>query len=184
MLCSEIIRRKTKHVFAQSRPGSRPTSKDETKGVPDITMNQTMHQTVQVDKPKSRDNAVNLSQLLFIVGHVAIKQIVHLELCELDFKRRKQEKEKQTPAKTDKDKEDADELDLIGGTTEDDFTEAMAHIRERELLYGPESLLAIFGPVVSEICANNTLICRQGSSGGSNLVPCKAHVCFIGVLRD
>ncbi|KAF5120354.1 Condensin complex subunit 1 [Metarhizium anisopliae] len=169
VLCSEIIRRKTKHVFAQSRPGSRPTSKDETKGVPDITMNQTMHQTVQVDKPKSRDNAVNLSQLLFIVGHVAIKQIVHLELCELDFKRRKQEKEKQTPAKTDKDKEDADELDLIGGTTEDDFTEAMAHIRERELLYGPESLLAIFGPVVSEICANNTSYADKGLQAAATL---------------
>ncbi|EFY97906.2 non-SMC mitotic condensation complex subunit 1 [Metarhizium robertsii] len=169
VLCSEIIRRKTKHVFAQSRPGSRPTSKDETKGVPDITMNQTMHQTVQVDKPKSRDNAVNLSQLLFIVGHVAIKQIVHLELCELDFKRRKQEKEKQTPAKTDKDKEDADELDLIGGTTEDDFTEAMAHIRERELLYGPESLLAIFGPLVSEICANNTSYADKGLQAAATL---------------
>lgn len=137
--------------------------------MPDITMNQTMHQTVQVDKPKSRDNAVNLSQLLFIVGHVAIKQIVHLELCELDFKRRKQEKEKQTPAKTDKDKEDADELDLIGGTTEDDFTEAMAHIRERELLYGPESLLAIFGPLVSEICANNTSYADKGLQAAATL---------------
>ncbi|EDN06521.1 conserved hypothetical protein [Histoplasma mississippiense (nom. inval.)] len=48
-----------------------------------------------------------------------------------------------------------DELDLIGGTTEDDFTEAMAHIRERELLFGPTSLLTNFGPLVAEICANN-----------------------------
>jgi condensin complex subunit 1 len=169
VLCSEIIRRKTKHVFAQSRPGSRPTSRDETKGIPDMTMNQTMNQTMRVDKPKTRDNAVNLSQLLFIVGHVAIKQIVHLELCELDFKRRKQEKEKQTPAKTDKDKEDADELDLIGGTTEDDFTEAMTHIRERELLYGPDSLLAIFGPLVSEICANNTTYADKGLQAAATL---------------
>lgn len=171
VLCSEIIRRKTKHVFAQSRPGSRPNSRDETKGMPDMTMNmnQTMNQTMQVDKPKTRDNAVNLSQLLFIIGHVAIKQIVHLELCELDFKRRKQEKEKQTPVKADKDKEDADELDLIGGTTEDDFTEAMAHIRERELLYGPDSLLAIFGPLVSEICANNTTYADKGLQAAATL---------------
>ncbi|KHN97462.1 condensin complex component cnd1 [Metarhizium album ARSEF 1941] len=169
VLCSEIIRRKTRHVFAQSRPGSRPTTSDETKGIPDMTMNQTMSQTLQADKPKGCDNAVNLSQLLFIVGHVAIKQIVHLELCELDFKRRKQEKEKQTPVKTDKDKEDADELDLIGGTTEDDFTEAMAHIRERELLYGPESLLAIFGPLVSEICANNTSYADKGLQAAATL---------------
>ncbi|GAB0134467.1 hypothetical protein EsDP_00002838 [Epichloe bromicola] len=168
VLCSEIIRRKTKHVFAQSRPASRPTSRDETK-VPDMIANQTMNQPIPVDKPKTRDNAVNLSQLLFIVGHVAIKQIVHLELCELDFKRRKQEKEKRTPAKTDKDKEEVDELDLIGGTTEDDFTEAMAHIRERELLYGPDSLLAVFGPLVSEICANNTTYADKGLQAASTL---------------
>ena len=31
----------------------------------------------------------------------------------------------------------------------------MAHIRERELLYGENSLLAKFGPLVTEICANN-----------------------------
>ena len=100
-----------------------------------------------------------LSQLLFIVGHIAIKQIVHLELCELDFKRRKAEKEKTktlsaSPSKTAT--VDQDELDLIGGTTEDDFTEAMAQIRERELLYGDNSLLSNFGPLGTEICSNNT----------------------------
>ncbi|KAG5922800.1 hypothetical protein E4U42_005260 [Claviceps africana] len=168
VLCSEIIRRKTRHVFSQSRPGSRSTSRDEGKG-PDLTVNQTMSQATQGERPKTRDNAVNLSQLLFIVGHVAIKQIVHLELCELDFKRRKQEKEKQTTAKAEKDKEDVDELDLIGGTTEDDFTEAMAHIRERELLYGPDSLLAVFGPLVSEICANNTTYADKGLQAAATL---------------
>jgi condensin complex subunit 1 len=139
---------------------------------------------------------VALSQLLFIVGHVAIKQIVHLELCELDFKRRKQEKQEKEKEKAnasraslgastssrrtasashakDKDKgkeeEEADELDLIGGTTEDDFTEAMQHIRERELLYGPTSLLAHFGPMVSEICANNTTYRDRGLQQAATL---------------
>lgn len=128
-----------------------------------------------------RDNAIALSQLLFIVGHVAIKQIVHLELCELDFKRRKQEKEKVVAAEKaaeaesrrasgNNDKEEPqDELDLIGGTTEDDFTEAMQHIRERELLYGPDSLLASFGPLVSEICANNTRYKDKGLQAAATL---------------
>ncbi|KAI5460339.1 non-SMC mitotic condensation complex subunit 1 [Mariannaea sp. PMI_226] len=164
-LCSEIIRRKTRQVFGQpsSRPQSRPVSRDDTKVAPDA------EPTITQEKPRKRDNAIALSQLLFIVGHVAIKQIVHLELCELDFKRRKQEKEKLTPAKSDKDKEDADELDLIGGTTEDDFTEAMAHIRERELLYGPNSLLAVFGPLVSDICANNTTYADKGLQAAATL---------------
>jgi condensin complex subunit 1 len=77
----------------------------------------------------------------------------------LDFKRRKAEQEKTKTAEATASKEgeaaDADELDLIGGTTEDDFQDAMAHIRERELLYGENSLLAKFGPLVGEICANN-----------------------------
>ncbi|VUC24391.1 unnamed protein product [Clonostachys rosea] len=176
-LCSNIIRRKTRTVFGQ--PQSRPTSRDETQ---QITQNITQHVGAfsdptmtqipmsQTNKPPNRDNAISLSQLLFIVGHVAIKQIVHLEMCELDFKRRKQEKEKLASAgKADKPKEDADELDLIGGTTEDDFTEAITHIRERELLYGPDSLLALFGPLVSDICANNTTYADKGLQAAATL---------------
>ncbi len=193
VLCSEIIRRKTRAVFARptsrasSRPTSRPGSRDEhaapspasSADAPDAdpTLAATQNPTASPTKKQNKDSTVGLSQLLFIVGHVAVKQIVHLELCELDFKRRKQEKEKSAAAnprtslgastssrrsasathpKSKPDDEPGDELDLIGGTTEDDFTEAMAHIRERELLYGPTSLLAHFGPLVSEICANNT----------------------------
>lgn len=82
-------------------------------------------------------------------------------------------KEQSTPQK--KVPEEQDELDLIGGTTEDDFTEAMAHIRysrrnifnkyryqltavrERELLYGENSLLSNFGSLVAEICSSNVV---------------------------
>lgn len=161
-LCSDIIRRKTRHVFGNAN--SRPASRDETLAMQDVDAPPSPTKT----NGGKRDNAVALSQLLFIVGHVAIKQIVHLELCELDFKRRKQEKEKAAPAK-EKDKEEGDELDLIGGTTEDDFTEAMTHIRERELLYGPNSLLAMFGPLVSEVCANNTTYADKGLQAAATL---------------
>jgi len=154
-LCSEILRRKTRHVFKKrNSASSNPASPGETSGAPP-----TPPPEAQEESESEQKGSIALSQLLFIVGHVAIKQIVHLELCELDFKRRKNEKEKNKPAETTGDnaaKEDADELDLIGGTTEDDFTEAMTHIRERELLYGNNSLLANFGPLVSEICSNNT----------------------------
>lgn len=113
------------------------------------------------EEPERKQKAsLALSQLLFIVGHIAIKQIVHLELCELDFKRRKAEKEKTKTANASPIKSagaEQDELDLIGGTTEDDFTEAMTHIRERELLYGEKSLLSNFGAMVAEICSNNTV---------------------------
>ncbi|KAI3319802.1 armadillo-type protein [Xylariaceae sp. AK1471] len=189
ILCTEIIRRRTKVVFASqqksppvSRPGSRDDATTTVIGGNGLTQNfntmaldaptQTINQLPPEPPAEPKEKAsIALSQLLFVVGHVAIKQIVHLELCELDFKRRKQEKEKDsskadelrtstsrrgknaTPAP----QEEGDELDLIGGTTEDDFTEAMAHIRERELLFGPQSLLSNFGPVVAEICSRSDI---------------------------
>lgn len=149
-LCSEILRRKTKHVF-----GPRDVRQETS-----VMEGQSGLQTPPPEEPEGSQKAsLALSQLLFIVGHIAIKQIVHLELCELDFKRRKAEKEKTTNISASPVKSpgvDHDELDLIGGTTEDDFTEMMAHIRERELLYGEKSLLSNFGPLVTEICSNNT----------------------------
>ncbi|SGZ55284.1 CIC11C00000005324 [Sungouiella intermedia] len=95
---------------------------------------------------------VALSQLLFVVGHVAIKTIEHLEKLEALFKKRKHENE----AKKSKAKEDGDEneLEMIGGTSEDDFTDAVIYIKERELLFGEKSLLARFGPLAKEICSD------------------------------
>lgn len=190
ILCTDIIRRRTKVVFAsqQKSPfGSRPASRDDatmTVMGGGVTQNfntmslDAVTQTINQPPPEppaepKEKAAIALSQLLFVVGHVAIKQIVHLELCELDFKRRKQEKEKEPPkpdeprASTGRQGKNAtpapppeeagDELDLIGGTTEDDFTEAMAHIRERELLFGPQSLLSNYGPLVAEICSRSDI---------------------------
>lgn len=173
-LCSEILRRKTKDVF-QRRAAATPQPKvDEDNDIdmmdvdmPDLDTEEQGQEEeappAEIETPAPPENkqkgSVALSQLLFIVGHVAIKQIVHLELCEMDFKRRKVDAEKNKAAETPADKaakEAADDLDMIGGTTEDDFTDAMSHIRERELLFGQNSLLANFGPLVAEICSNNT----------------------------
>ena len=48
-----------------------------------------------------------------------------------------------------------DELNQVTGTAEDEFAEALAHIRERELMYSPKSLLAAFGPIIENICRSN-----------------------------
>lgn len=186
VLCSEIVRFKTKKVFAPSavkiepKPSEPAAEEDgdvEMSGMDDEPMEDapalSEPDMSTADAPSkaapSADPGLALSQLLFTVGHVAIKQIVHLELCEQDFKRRKAANEKTAPEPSSKKKgskasgkkeaakeEEQDELDLITGTTEDDFTEAVAHVRERELLYGNQSLLSSFGPLVREICMNNT----------------------------
>lgn len=100
---------------------------------------------------------ISLSQLLFIVGHVAIKTIVHLEKMEAQFKKRKHDSESSGNAdKAESNEESNDnELEMIGGTSEDDFTDAVLYIKERELLYGENALLAKFGTMVREICSNN-----------------------------
>ena len=166
-LCSEILRRKTRRVFQPQR---------ERSGSPMVGVEgQEVPPTEGPTIPQKESLA--LSQLLFMVGHIAIKQIVHLELCELDFKRRKAEKEKAKTVGTapvkGKAADDADELDLIGGTTEDDFTDAMTHIREKELLYGQSSLLSNFGLLVTEICSNNTTYADEDLQAAATLCMAK-----------
>ncbi|ORY02109.1 hypothetical protein K493DRAFT_387433 [Basidiobolus meristosporus CBS 931.73] len=93
-----------------------------------------------------------LSQLIFLVGHVAIKQIVHIEIIENEWKRRNS---KANDSARPQDIEDG--LEQVVGSTEDDVADVAMHVRERELLFGPKSLLATFGPLVVHICSNNTV---------------------------
>jgi condensin complex subunit 1 len=180
VLCSSVVRSKTRAVFSHHPSVMESTSEPDKSHFDndgDVEMSEIVDEPAVVKKMESEESAstedntnigqsaIPLSQLLFAIGHIALKQIVHLELCEQDFKRRKAEKEKPRespaskaapPKKTSKKEETpADELDLITGTTEDDFTDAVAHVRERELLFGKNSLLANFGPLVIEICGNN-----------------------------
>lgn len=101
---------------------------------------------------EGQSEVVSLSQLLFIVGHVAIKVIVHLEALEGQFKKKKIEAE---ITKSNDKSGSAAEIEMIGGTSEDDFADAITFIKEKELLYGEHSLLAKFGQMVREICLNN-----------------------------
>ncbi|KAG0686627.1 Condensin complex subunit [Pichia californica] len=87
---------------------------------------------------------IGLSQLIFMLGHVGLKTIIFLEKCEADFKRKKQADENK---KSERDVE----LDMIGGTNEDDFSDAVQNIKEKELLYGTNSILAKFVPLLVEI---------------------------------
>lgn len=119
----------------------------------------------QAEEIENQSKVVSLSQLLFIVGHIAIKTIVYLEKLEGQFKKKKHDaetnkknKEAGGEAEGGENKEDeAGELEMIGGTSEDDFTDAVIYIKERQLLYGEEALLSKFGPLVKEICSNNKL---------------------------
>lgn len=113
-----------------------------------------VRKTHQVFRETSPDKSQpsDLAQLLYIVGHVAIKLVVLLERQEAMFKQKKHDFEQ---AKASDEDAVQQELEMIGGTLEDDFTDAISHVKERELLYGDKLLLLRYGPLVVEVCSNN-----------------------------
>ncbi|KAF9276148.1 Condensin complex subunit [Mortierella alpina] len=167
-LCGEIIKSRSKSIFSLQESLDSPLEQmlmDTHVGTPDVDTTMTMN----------AENAFTidswqLSQLLFIVGHVAIKHIVHMEVIEEEFKRRKAAAGSEK--KKGKDSVE-DELDQVVGTTEDEFGDAMALIRERELLFGDGSLLQVFGPLIVTICGNNTLYSDKTLQSSATLALCK-----------
>jgi condensin complex subunit 1 len=98
ILCNDLIRKLTIRAFGRKVRGEHPAARDpdtmdedpsaESQGGVDDT---SMQDASQGDKDVG--DAFELSQLLFLVGHVAIKHIVFLELVEREWKRQKDEKQ-------------------------------------------------------------------------------------------
>ena len=181
IICSSLIKNLTRRVFgrkpsvdAQSQAQSQAKEKDEDameEDEDDGDGDKTTQSQAYDDAAKDTGDAFELAQLLFVVGHVAIKQIVFLELVEREWKRQKHEKEigaycsaisielastvvpaeKIGGAAEAKSKE-AEELDQVAGNAEDEIGERIAAMREHELLSGEQSLLARFGPMLVNIC--------------------------------
>lgn len=159
-LCSDIIKVMTKRVFDKPK---RDAATEEKETDPDA-----MDEDPPADAPeadaasqpangttglKDTADAFELSQLLFVVGHVAMKQIVFLEIIEREMKRQKdvaaaEEKAQAKAGHTRTASKDIDEIDAVVGNAEDEIGERIATVRESELLYGPQSLLSMFGPML------------------------------------
>ncbi|TKY85661.1 hypothetical protein EX895_005201 [Sporisorium graminicola] len=159
-LCSDIIRSMTSRVFG----GKARARQDADDAASDVSMpDATQDGASNSDAPVMGD-ALQLAQLLFIVGHVALKHIVYLELVEREYKRRKAEadKEKAVAKAVSEGKASraaaaaaaVEELDQVAGNAEDEIGEVIASVREKELLYGSRSVLAMFGPIITHICSN------------------------------
>ncbi|KAK0538110.1 condensin complex non-SMC subunit Cnd1 [Tilletia horrida] len=169
-LCGDIIKTMTMRVFgaqsggkAASVPGS-PAEKasppKDGNGDEAEAMDEADEGAGPTAAPAAKASAFQLAQLLFVVGQVALKQIVYLEVVEREVKRRKGEadaEKKQAGNVGDTSKQGdqgGEELDQVAGNAEDDIGETIASIREKELLTNTRSLLALFGPMVSHICSN------------------------------
>ncbi|ORX60492.1 hypothetical protein DM01DRAFT_1300277 [Hesseltinella vesiculosa] len=179
LLCGDLIKARTKLVFTQpTHPQASDDHVSEEISSPPPTSADHEHEPMDVDQTPTNDDTDTsntsqttpvptgqskappldqqdpfaLSQLIFIVGHVAIKQTVYLELLEAVWKRKKAATDK---AKIENAEVGDDELEQVGGSAEDDIGDAILRIREQEILFSPQSLLAKFGPLLTEICARN-----------------------------
>ncbi|KAG0259844.1 Condensin complex subunit [Actinomortierella ambigua] len=174
ILCGDIIKARVRDIFGlqqQADEASFGSSQRATSSPVAMSQPEELTMTMAINPENAFTvDSWRLAQLLFIVGHVAIKHIVHMEIIEEEFKRRKM------TAQADKKKENNpvdDELDQVVGTTEDEFGDALAHIRERELLFGEDSLLSVFGPMIVTICGNNTLYDDKTLQSAATLALCK-----------
>lgn len=101
-LCNTIIKNLTRRAFALKPkktpvPEKTPEAMDQDQPADEKTedgdvANMTEDGSVQSEEDKDIGDVFELSQLLFVVGHVAIKHIVFLELVEREWKRQKDEK--------------------------------------------------------------------------------------------
>ena len=164
-LCAEIIRDMTMRVFgpssAESADAQEETASGSAGGVP------------------TSASSFALAQLLFVVGHVALKQIVYVELVEREYKRRKSESDKAKLAAKKKarggpnESGATDELDQVAGNAEDEIGDVIATVKEKELLYGERSLLAMFSPMVTHICSNPKSYANEYLKRAAVLALCK-----------
>ncbi|KAJ8693502.1 condensin complex non-SMC subunit Cnd1 [Pleurotus ostreatus] len=174
-LCSDIIKNLTRQAFARQPQGSAPKddSMDTDKAEKDAdameedqptqestqeTGDEPLDESQENQGSKDTGDAFELAKLLFVVGHVAMKQIVYLELVEREWKRQKDEKLAADKAAgtsaANKGANHVEELDQVAGNAEDEIGDRIAEVRETELLYGPESLLAVYGPMLVHICGS------------------------------
>ena len=195
-LCSELIKQMTVKVFGPDGPALGSGGMTSVPPTPSSVAS-----AATQPSPHSQASAFALAQLLFVVGHVALKQIVYLEFVEREYKRRKAEADKKVLGSKDSNagsgsgaqpaekaqkgrkgkkgaaeaaaEEDADELDQVAGNAEDEIGDVVGEVRERELLYGQRSLLSLFGPVTVHICSNPTSYANDYLRKAAVLTLCK-----------
>ena len=91
VVCDAVIKSLAARVFEAPRPAS--TSEEEAPQEENMDVDD--NATVTSAPSKSADergdmgDAFTLAQLVFVVGHVAIKHLVYMELIEREMKRRK-----------------------------------------------------------------------------------------------
>ncbi|KAI9354061.1 non-SMC mitotic condensation complex subunit 1-domain-containing protein [Zopfochytrium polystomum] len=153
-ICGEFVRILAERIFSTDNVEEITRNPELLQNTPHVPPAEEAEESASFISASSSQSgtadAFELSKLCFLVGHIAIKQVSHLEAIETDWKRRKVKDATRGPKINEQ-----DELDQVVGTTEDDFSDDIAFVREEELLYDSNSLLGVFGPVIQMICRSN-----------------------------
>jgi condensin complex subunit 1 len=95
VVCDEIIKHLACKVFDSPQPAGTPPAEEPAQDEENMDLDDSATVTGS-STPATREkagtdmgDAFGLSQLVFVVGHVAIKHLVYLELIERELKRRK-----------------------------------------------------------------------------------------------
>ena len=94
----------------------------------------------------------DLSKFFFILGHIALKQLVYIEEIQTELRKRRAANEKSAQGKK-KESKTAIEAELALETaTEETEAETLQATAEREIV--ARNLLGTFGPAIALVCAN------------------------------
>lgn len=111
-------------------------------------------------QPADRDSLDHLmTKLLFLVGHVALRQLVHAEAVLSELKRRRTIQEEQShkqkqhaAAQRKKTASEEDDMGVGGASAEDTDAEFIQAICERELVLHPAAILSTYTPLIEAVC--------------------------------
>ncbi|KAG1823708.1 non-SMC mitotic condensation complex subunit 1-domain-containing protein [Suillus subaureus] len=156
-LCNNLVKNLTRRAFAKRQNPEEPPSEPDT---------ETMEVDQEMELPEAASHAPSSTHISAQQSSTSEEKdlgdpsstIVFLELVEREWKRQKDEKQLAeklaaggSPNRANKETE---ELDQVAGNAEDEIGERIAAVRETELLYGEQSLLKLYGPLLVHVCGS------------------------------
>eukprot|EP01114_Cavostelium_apophysatum_P020600 TRINITY_DN6951_c0_g1_i3.p1 TRINITY_DN6951_c0_g1~~TRINITY_DN6951_c0_g1_i3.p1 ORF type:complete len:563 (+),score=200.65 TRINITY_DN6951_c0_g1_i3:667-2355(+) len=94
----------------------------------------------------------DLSKFFFILGHVALKELVYIEEVQSEIRRRRSAAQEKATKKDKKAKSAIEEELGVAAAAEEQEAETLQEVAEKEIV--GKNLLGTFGPIVSLVCAN------------------------------
>ncbi|KAK3104798.1 hypothetical protein FSP39_010318 [Pinctada imbricata] len=166
VICGDIIKQMAKEVIkAEKLDQTKAQEEQENTEMPTEDSPPTLDDSQPSSQPQSCASSV-LTRLISLAGHVAFRQMVHLDTHIFgELKRRRAIQEHKSQTKTPKSTRKSlgkdrlaseaieDELGLAGAAAEDADAEYIRKVCEMEIVTG-DTLLSSIGPLLETVCVN------------------------------